>query len=191
MSKVLVDKWNSIYQSASAMSAPAEVLVKNLFLLPKQGFALDLASGLGANALLLARQGLSVQAIDISTVALQRLQCEAEKQALPIATSVQDIESYSLPVQSYDVIVVSRFLDRSVCNAIMESLKPDGLLFYQTFTQNKVSDEGPRNSRFLLAEHELLHLFSALKLIYYRDNGCLGQLDQGLRNEALFIGQKI
>lgn len=33
----------------------------------------------------------------------------------------------------FDVIVVSRFLDRTLGDAIIEVLKPDGLLFYQTF----------------------------------------------------------
>ncbi len=49
------DKWNLIYQtSAHGSLRPARVLSENQHLLPDKGKALDVASGLGANALLLA-----------------------------------------------------------------------------------------------------------------------------------------
>jgi len=89
------------------------------------------------------------------------------------------------------VVVVGRFLDRSICNAIMECLKPNGLLFYQTYTQHKIYQQGPKNPNFLLADNEMLSLFSPMKVIYYRENRALGDIRQGLRNEAQFIGQKL
>ncbi|BCG65529.1 MAG: tellurite methyltransferase [Methyloprofundus sp.] len=190
MNKPLLEKWNRIYQSETIISVVAEVLVDNLYLLPTSGLALDLASGLGANALLLAQQGMTTQAWDISDIAMHKLQQQAETHALSIETCVHEISENSFTPDSFDVIVVSRFLDRSISNAIMESLKPKGLLFYQTYTQHKTSTQGPKNPRFLLAENELLDLFSALKVVYYRENASLGALQYGLRNEAQFIGQK-
>ena len=186
----LSDKWDKIYQTATGEAEPAAVLSDNLFLLPQKGLALDLASGLGANALLLAKQGLTTEAWDISAIAMRRLQQQADAQALPIKTYTREITLDSFASCCFDVIVVSRFLDRSICNAIMESLKSDGLLFYQTYTQHKTSNLGPKNPRFLLAENELLQLFSPLKRVYYRENSGLGMIHQGLRNEAQFIGQK-
>lgn len=191
MNSQLVDKWNRIYTSASSEISPAHVLFENAFLLPTTGLALDLASGLGANALLLAKQGMTTQAWDISDVAMHKLQCRAATQALPIKTFTQEITPHSFSPACFDVIVVSRFLDRSICNAIMESLKPNGLLFYQTYTQHKVYEQGSKNPCFLLTENELLHLFSDLTVIYYRENKGLGDIRQGLRNEAQFIGQKL
>ncbi|NOQ14452.1 MAG: methyltransferase domain-containing protein [Methyloprofundus sp.] len=191
MNKGMGDKWDRIYQSATLKSEPAAVLAENLFLLPKTGRALDLASGLGANALLLAKQGLTTEGWDISAVAMSKLQQQADAHALPIKTFTKEITPHSFASACFDVIVVSRFLDRSICNAIMESLKPNGLLFYQTYTQQKVSELGPKNPRFLLAENELLQLFSLLKAVYYRENAGLGEVQHGLRNEAQFIGQKI
>ncbi|TXK98067.1 SAM-dependent methyltransferase [Methylococcaceae bacterium CS1] len=175
----------------SINSEPASVLSENLFLLPSAGVALDLASGLGANALLLAKQGLTTQAWDISSVALRKLQQQADAHAIAIRTFTQEITTQSFSPNCFDVIVVSRFLDRSICNAIMQSLKPNGLLFYQTYTQYKSSEQGPKNLRYLLAENELLQIFSSLKLVYYRENSGLGAIRQGLRNEAQFVGQKI
>jgi len=191
MNKALGDKWDQIYQSETIKTEPAAVLTENLFLLPETGRALDLASGLGASALLLAMQGLTTEGWDISAIAMQKLQQQADANALPIKTFTKEITSNSFASACFDVIVVSRFLDRSICNAIMESLKPNGLLFYQTYTQQKVFQQGPKNPRFLLAENELLQLFSSLKTVYYRDNAGLGAIQQGLRNEAQFIGQKI
>ncbi len=191
MNKALGDKWDQIYQSETIKTEPAAVLTENLYLLPAEGIALDLACGLGASALILAKQGLTTQAWDISAVAMHKLQQQADAHALTIKTSTKEITPDSFAANCFDVIVVSRFLDRSICDAIMESLKLNGLLFYQTYTQQKISEQGPNNPRFLLAENELLQIFSALKLVYYRENAGLGELWQGLRNEAQFIGQKI
>ena len=191
MNKILSDKWDRIYQSETIRREPATVLAENLFLLPRAGTALDLASGLGENSLLLAKQGLTTQAWDISAVAMHKLQQRADAHALPIKTFIKEITPYSFASTCFDAVVVSRFLDRSICDAIMESLKPGGLLFYQTYTQQKISEQGPNNPRFLLVENELLQLFSSLKLVYYRENSGLGVIQQGLRNEAQFIGKKI
>ncbi len=193
MNKQLVDKWDSIYASTPALSelSPATVLSANLFLLPHTGTALDLASGLGANALLLAKQGLTTQAWDISAIALSKLQQQADAEALTIKTFTREISTQSFSPNCFDVVVVSRFLDRSICDAIMVGLKMGGLLFYQTYTQQKNFEQGPKNPRFLLAENELLSLFSPLRLVYYQENSAIGDVQRGLRNEALFIGQKI
>jgi len=186
----LQNKWNSLYTEGKGNSEPAQVLADHLFLLPKIGHALDLACGLGENALLLAKQGLTTEAWDISTVALQKIQEKSVANALSIKTSLTEISTSSFSENSFDVIVISRFLDRSICNAIMGSLKPNGLLFCQTYTQQKVSELGPKNPRFLLAENELLTLFSELSVVAYSEHANLGLLDKGLRNEAQFIGRK-
>ena len=193
MNSKLAEKWNQRYLATPdyAILAPAKILAENLFLLSPTGTALDLASGFGANALLLAKQGLTTQAWDISSIAMQHLQQQADAHALAIKTYTREITPQSFSANTFDVIVVSRFLDRSICNAIMESLKIGGLLFYQTYTQLKTCEQGPNNPRFLLAENELLALFASLKWVYYRENGALGEVRQGLRNEAQFIGQKI
>ena len=70
----IISKWNRIYsQSGHDAYLPAQVLADNEFLLPEAGTALDLACGLGANAIFLAQQGLAVTALDISSVAIEKL----------------------------------------------------------------------------------------------------------------------
>lgn len=185
------NKWDTIYRQQDGLPQAADVLSKNLYLLPSTGEALDLACGLGANAMFLARQGLQVQAWDISPVALTLLGQQAGENGLSITTRAVDIQAEALPENAFDVIVVSRFLDRTLCDAIIASLKNGGLLFYQTFTVDKVTPQGPNNPAYLLQRNELLRLFAPLTLLYYRENARVGDLTSGARDEAAFIGQKI
>ena len=182
-------KWDRIYKN-SDFTLPTKILHKNRFLLPKKGCVLDLACGLGSNALFLASQRLDTHAWDISSFALKKLQQKASQKNLKVSVKQVFIESSIFPKKTFDVIVVSRFLDRSLSNAIMESLKPHGLLFYQTYVREKLGADGPKNEDFLLARNELLTLFNPLHLVSYRENSLIGDLKCGERNEAFFIGQK-
>jgi SAM-dependent methyltransferase len=187
----LIDKWNRIYSEAGQGLYPAvQVLTENDFLLPQTGTALDVACGLGGNAVFLAEQGLLVTAWDISTVAISKLTAYAVQQGLNINACQQKITANSFNESSFDVIVVSRFLDRTLSDAIIGALKPDGLLFYQTFTREKTTPKPPNNPDYLLAENELLEMFSPLRVIFYRENALIGNWQRGLRNEAQFVGRK-
>ena len=189
---VVIGKWDHVYSQSDHMRYPAttEVLTENDFLLPSTGMALDLASGLGANSIFLAEHGLAVTAWDSSGVAIHKLTAYAVQQGLNINACQEKIMADSFTESSFDVIVVSRFLDRTLSDAIIGALKPDGLLFYQTFTREKTSRKPPNNPDYLLTENELLALFSPLRVIFYRENALIGELLRGLRNEAQFVGQK-
>jgi 2-polyprenyl-3-methyl-5-hydroxy-6-metoxy-1,4-benzoquinol methylase len=187
----VINKWNHIYsQSGQERYRPIEVLAENDFLLPTTGTALDLACGLGANAIFLAEKGLAVTAWDISVVAIDKLTAYTIGQGLSINARQEKITAESFAKYSFDVIVVSRFLDRTLSDAIIGALKPDGLLFYQTFTREKTSSRPPNNPDYLLGCNELLSLFSPLRVVFYRENALIGKQLLGLRNEAQFIGQK-
>lgn len=185
----LQQKWDQIYSTPSE-SKPLELLTKNYFLLPQSGKSLDLACGTGANALFLAEQGLESYAWDISENALNQLQHQAQKKSLQVNTLQQYISNKSFTSEFFDVIIVSRFLDRSLSHEIIDSLKPGGLLFYQTFIKEKININGSSNPNFLLDRNELLYLFQPLQVIYYRENHQVGHLAVGERDLASFIGQK-
>ena len=191
MIDVMSHKWDAIYAQLDVEnSLPVSVLTENEFLLPKAGTALDLACGVGANALFLARHGMTVTGWDISIVAIDKLSRYATQQDLNINASLEKIDADSFTECSFDVIVVSRFLDRTLSDAIIEALKPEGLLFYQTFTREKMMQNPPNNPDYLLTENELLTLFSPLRVIFYRENALIGEPLRGLRNETQFVGQK-
>lgn len=183
-------RWQQIYQGRDDPGEPIQALLQNQHLLPVTGDALDLACGLGANTLFLASKGLTCQAWDFSTVALEKLAIRARDQKLPIKTRAINLESDPFPDDQFDLILVSHYLYRPLCPAICNALKPGGLLFYQTFCQQKVIDKGPQNPNFLLAENELLELFSSLKPVVYREERLIGDTSQGFRNQAILIAQK-
>jgi 2-polyprenyl-3-methyl-5-hydroxy-6-metoxy-1,4-benzoquinol methylase len=184
------EKWNERYSAAQDELHAAQVLRENLHLLPERGRALDLACGLGANAILLAKQGLQVDAWDIADVAVASLQETALKQQLSIQAEVRDVEAYPPDPGTFDVIVVSYFLARGIIPALIQALAPGGLIYYQTFTRQRVSDRGPQQTKFRLAEQELLQLFSGLQVVFYREEGRIGDVQKGCRDEAMYIGRK-
>ena len=183
-------KWNERYRLATRERQVARVLRENLHLLPDAGRALDLACGLGANAMLLAQRGLSVEAWDIADVPIAALQDATQRRDLAIRAEVRDVETYPPAPNTFDVIVVSYFLNRDIIPALIRALKAGGLIYYQTFTRQRVSDRGPRRAEFRLADQELLRLFSGLQVLVYREEGRVGDLREGFRDEAMFVGRK-
>ncbi len=182
------EKWNQRYAAADGAPGAGNPLLRDcLYLLPTRGLALDLACGSGANAIMLARHGLTVRAMDISSVAIARLAAYASEHQLPITATVRDVVSEPPGQDSYDVIVVCRFLDRSLIPALRQALRPDGLIYYQTFIHERTTTQGPENPDFLLSANELLTLFSGLRIYCYREEGLLGDTRKGVRNEAMLL----
>ena len=77
---------------------------------------------------------------------------------------------------------------------LVEGLNVGGLLFFQTFSQNKLSDSGPGNPEYLLQPQELLSEFAELDLRYYKDDDRAG-VDSpdgsGVdRDRVYYVGQK-
>jgi len=185
----LKQKWDAIYRHREDLIPnPVEMLAQYAHLLPSQGQALDLACGLGGNAFFMAKHGLSVDAWDISDVAVERI--NNRTQANPVHASAVDVDNAAFPVEKYDVITVSRFLNRDIAPQLIAALKPNGLLFYQTFTLEKAIAGGVSNPKFLLKRAELLSLFASLSPIIYHEEGAIGDLKKGIRNEAILIAQK-
>ncbi|MGK0297443.1 MAG: tellurite methyltransferase [Gammaproteobacteria bacterium] len=185
------DKWNNKFRSRKNINdKPAQVLTENLHLLPQTGTALDLACGLGANAMLMAKRGLTTHAWDNSDVALDMLNATTKHNGIRICIEQKDIVKNPPCADSFDVIIVSHFLERCIVNQIINALKKNGLLFYQTFTRNKIVDSGPGNTEYLLERNELLRLFANLSILYYLEYDQVGNLESGNRNEAMLVAQK-
>ncbi len=184
----LREKWDRRYENALATPPPIAVLTENAHLLPDRGRALDLACGLGGNALYLARRGLQVSAWDLSPVAVAALVASAG--GLDLSAEARDVTAHPPPPDLFDVICVGHFLERALCSHIADALRPGGLLFYQTFTRERVDDGGPSTASFRLETNELMRLFSGLILRFYRDEGCIGDTGRGFRNYAQMVAQR-
>ncbi len=184
-------KWDKIYSEKDKQVSAVRVVAENLHLLPEKGKGLELACGLAANSFLLAENGIDMEAWDISPVAAEKINQHAAQCNANVKAIACDVIENPPAEEAYDVIVISRFLDRSITPAILQALKPGGLLFYQTFTQTRVVQNGPKKDEWRLADGELLILFSELRPLVYREEGLVGSLSQGFRNEALLVAQKL
>jgi len=173
----LKTKWNVRHQYSvdEGQSAPAAaaVLTNHLDCLPNGGVALDLAAGRGGNAALLDSMGFKTSAWDISEVAMTELKARCPG----IETDVRDVCAAPPSPEQFDVITVSRFLERDLCESIANALKLKGVLFYQTFHR------GLSNPDFLLKPNELLSLFSSLSVLHYSEKSD--------SDEAMLIAKRV
>ena len=155
----------------------------------KTGRALDLAAGEGRNALYLAEEGFEVEAWDRDEQSLEALAAKARARGLSIKTRVVDLEREpSVPVETFDLGVVFYYLQRNLIPSIIQSLRPGGLVVYETFLiDNHLRYSHPRHREFCLEHNELLSLFSGLRVLAYRE----GQDDRTRRQPAPFLASLI
>jgi len=186
------NKWNNIYAKAVIGSQEvSRVLVENEHLLPDEGRALEIACGTASDSIFLARHGLQTDAWDISDAVVAKINSYAVENKLPVTAEVRDINVQPPYDDTYDVIVLAHFLERKIVPALMNSLKPGGLIFYQTFVKDvTASYSGPSNPAFRLGMNELLQLFSGMQVVVYREEALIGDVSKGFRNEAMMIARK-
>lgn len=184
------DKWNKIYSEHQRPGHAAAVLTNNTNVLPVKGLALDLACGLGPNSLFLAARGLDVHAWDISTVAVNSLANHAQSLGLNIQTRVINITAAALPVERYDLIIVSHYLDRTLPPAILNATRSGGVICYQTFTAEKKIKIGPSNPKFLLQKNELRSFVPDCEILAFKDESNNTNSDDSLAGRAFIVARK-
>ncbi|MBD2857590.1 class I SAM-dependent methyltransferase [Spongiibacter sp. KMU-158] len=181
-----MNKWDLKYQGESAQTEPCFILKQQAAFLPDSGNALDLACGLGGNAVYLAEHGFTVDAMDSSAVALQIIGEFATEKQLKINLIHRDVERGALlPANTYDVIAVSYFLFRPLFPALISTLKPGGLIYYQTFNRLRRDKGGPRSPDFLLEVSELAAQFKELETLFYSED-LFQQMDKPAISAGVF-----
>ena len=188
---------------AASKVVAADVLIQNRHLLPANGSALDLACGLGGNAMFLASCGLEASAWDNSAVAISQLTERVRTEAIELNAECRDVIEKPPQKTSFDIIVVSRFLHRETSASLVDALKPGGLLFYQTFVSQTIESGmaghvqtgRPGNPDYLLQPNELLSLFiypyDDMTVRHFQDYADCGDQSVGLRNESMLVAQKL
>ncbi len=163
--------WDARHAQATDQGQVPLILTRFASLLPVAGHALDLACGRGAGALWLAQRGLTVSAWDFSQVAVDRLRQAAGDQGLVMDVQRRDVVAQPPQPASFDLVLVSHFLERDLFDAIAAALKPGGMLCYQTFGPWLPGASGTRNPAFRLVPNALLRGFSALRVLAYLEPG--------------------
>lgn len=133
--------------------APSAWVCRFARLIPAGGAVLDLACGHGRHARHLASLGYRVEALDRDSAALATLD------GVPgIAARCADVEGSPWPYEAdqFDGIVVANYLYRPLMSALLDALRPGGVLIYETFAMGNEKLGRPSNPEFLLRPHELL-----------------------------------
>jgi SAM-dependent methyltransferase len=148
---------------------PNEYLRSKAPLLPAGGRVLSVADGEGRNSVWLARQGLKVQAFDISEVGVAKARLLASEAGVSVDYTVADCEQYNWTAQSHDgvVAIFIQFADpelraRLFANMV-RALKPGGVLILQGYTPRQLEYKtgGPG---------QLSHLYTAdLMRVAFKD----------------------
>ena len=84
-----------------------------------------------------------------------------------IALACVDLTTYPLPRSRFDVVVVSRYLDRALFPALRDALVPGGVLLYETFTERQLRHgRGPTSPAHLLRPGELRMLVRGMDVLF-------------------------
>ncbi len=193
---IRLDRPRAAHHAQAADPVPSRFVTQQLHRLPK-GRALDVASGSGRHALYLAAHGFEVEAIDRDHESLTKLSAAAAQRHLSHLTCKQvDLERSTderpeFPANTYDAIVVCFYLHRPLFPWLVEALKPQGVLLYETFTiENYVRYRHPRRWEFCLAQNELLRLTSSLRVLSYDEGEHEGGAGMGSAFTAQLVAQK-
>ena len=181
-----IERWNDKYSSHvySQQISPDPVLAQFRSTFNGKGRSLDIASGVCDNALFLAGLGYGSFAVDGSLSALRIGKRKASEHSLELKAYVADLDSYPLPVEYFDVIVVVKYLNRSLTGAIKRSLKAGGVLLFKTFNKNFLKEKPGFPEAYILNEGELKSWF---------DDWCCLQSNEGNTagaTQSFWIGTK-
>jgi 2-polyprenyl-3-methyl-5-hydroxy-6-metoxy-1,4-benzoquinol methylase len=161
------ERWDDKYldkKIAQHLSTPTQ-LVKDYAHLAKGKQALDIACGIGRHSKYLVSLGFSVDALDISSVAIAQLQGLEHIDAKEV-----DFDTYTLEKEKYDLIVCTYFLERKLFPQMIAALKTDGIIIFETFVHDEHNENSPSNPTFLLNKGELESYFSkTCKLVHMKE----------------------
>ena len=183
------EMWNAKYRAGSHVSLKPDPLLLQADrdyvrpLLPARGTVLDVAGGAGRHALFYARQGWKVTLLEVSEAGIALAQKTARRGKLPLETIMADMNSYDLRQlpKRFDLVLVFFYLQRRLFPALVNMLKPGGLLIYKTYLRGTL--KGPTHPLHLLEPNELLQAFPALRVLQYRET-------VGESRVAEFVGRK-
>lgn len=138
---------------------------------------LSVADGEGRNSVWLARQGLQVDAFDISEVGVAKARRLAAEQGVSCNFSVNDCDDFAWPQDTYDGVaaIFVQFADPALRQRlfanIQRSLKPGATLVLQGYTPKQLEYKtgGPPLASHLYTPELLRESFAAMEIVELRE----------------------
>jgi SAM-dependent methyltransferase len=132
--------------------------------------ALDVAMGRGRHAVALALAGFKTFGVDVRFDAVRDATLAAEAAAVRVHVWCADLTQYPLPSARFDVIVVTRYLQRDLFPGLRAAVRPGGVVLYETFTAaQRALGWGPTSPDHLLEPGELLKSFEGFEVLFYEE----------------------
>ena len=161
-------KWDEKYKKNLNILKRKEIsaFLKEHIKFANLGDALDIACGGGRHSLFLANLGFVVDAIDISSVAINYLKSFKNKNINAILCDLQDFKF----TKQYDLIIKINYLDRELINRAKNRLKKGGIFIIESYLKDKNNQKKHSNPDFLLKKEELKTFFkNDFKIISYKE----------------------
>ncbi len=164
------EKWNRKFERMPELLAPrppSDLVARFCEEAPGKR-ALDLACGGGRHLFFLAQKGFKVDAIDISKVALKKLAPQIDAKRVRLIEA--DLDTFELPSDRYDLIVMTNYLDRDLIERAKNALRAGGIFVVETYMADPQNEKKDSNPDYLLARGELLERFGEeYEVLEYRE----------------------
>lgn len=125
-------------------------------LVKSDAHVLDVAAGKGRHGRFFLDHGSNVTFVDKTTDGLSDLL--AHNKATIVTQDLETGHPWPFDDEAFDAVVVVNYLHRPVFKNLLASLKPEGVLIYETFGHGNAAYGRPKNPDFLLQPGELLDL---------------------------------
>ena len=123
--------------------------------------------GRGRHARVLARLGLRVFGVDENYDAVRTARDRAAASGLAIGAWCGDLTLSPLPHRRFEMIVVTRYLQRDLFAPIRDAVTPRGVVIYETFTvHQRALGFGPTSPDHLLEPGELRGRFDGFEILF-------------------------
>jgi len=174
-----------IHSDHPAVAPPSEWVTRWAYLIDQncadvntESTVLDLACGSGRHMKWLREQGFKVLGVDRDAEALElcRPFGEVLQADLEYSTELSSHSSratknpdslWPLGKRQFNAIIVTNYLWRPLIASILDALKLNGVLIYETFAQGHQTLGRPRRAEFLLNPGELIQICTNLHIVAY------------------------
>jgi len=163
-----METWDERYASGKYSSAePHKLLVEIADRIKKPAKALDLACGVGRNAIYLAEKGWQVTAVDRSSVGIEIAKQRAVEKAVEIDFRVADLEKgeFAIEENAYDLICDFYYLQRDLFAPMKTGVKAGGIIISTIHIYGDAEAAG----EFTLKVGELREFFRDFEILHYHE----------------------
>lgn len=171
MAKPDRERWERKYAAGNPHAAflPDPLLIQHAQVFDGNGWAFDVACGVGQNAMWLARRGYEVLAVDGSLTGLRYGREAAAATDVRVHFVAADLDRFVLPEDTFALVIVFRYLDRTLIPRLKRALIPGGLIVYETFNVNRLRSSPGMARSYLLEPGELATRFADFETIETND----------------------